>query len=45
VTPSPRQLVAAAHEVWIGARDDARDQQAAGTVRTRFVQLDVTDDA
>jgi NAD(P)-dependent dehydrogenase (short-subunit alcohol dehydrogenase family) len=40
-----RQLVAAGHQVWIGARDDARGQQAADTVGGRFVQLDVTDDA
>jgi NAD(P)-dependent dehydrogenase (short-subunit alcohol dehydrogenase family) len=40
-----RQLVAAGHRVWIGARDDARGQHAAETVGARFVQLDVTDDA
>jgi NAD(P)-dependent dehydrogenase (short-subunit alcohol dehydrogenase family) len=39
-----RQLVAAGHEVWIGARDEARGQQAADMVGARFVQLDVTDD-
>jgi NAD(P)-dependent dehydrogenase (short-subunit alcohol dehydrogenase family) len=40
-----RQLVAAGHQVWIGARDETRGRQAAGTVGARFVQLDVTDDA
>jgi NAD(P)-dependent dehydrogenase (short-subunit alcohol dehydrogenase family) len=40
-----RQLVAAGHRVWIGARDDARGQHAADPVGARFVQLDVTDDA
>jgi NAD(P)-dependent dehydrogenase (short-subunit alcohol dehydrogenase family) len=40
-----RQLFAAGHQVWIGARDDARGRQAADTVGARFVQLDVTDDA
>ena len=39
-----RQLAAAGHRVWIGARDRARGQQAAETVGARFVQLDVTDD-
>jgi NAD(P)-dependent dehydrogenase (short-subunit alcohol dehydrogenase family) len=40
-----RQLLAAGHQVWIGARDQARGQQAANTVGARFVRLDVTDDA
>ena len=40
-----RQLAAAGHHVWIGARDHARGQEAADTVGARFVQLDVTDDA
>ena len=40
-----RQLAAAGHRVWIGARDRARGQQAGETVGARFVQLDVTDDA
>jgi NAD(P)-dependent dehydrogenase (short-subunit alcohol dehydrogenase family) len=40
-----RQLAAAGHQVWIGARDHARGQHAADTVGARFVQLDVTDDA
>src|SRR6185295_5802980 len=40
-----RQLAAAGHQVWIGARDQTRGQQAADAVGARFVQLDVTDDA
>ena len=40
-----RQLTAAGHQVWIGARDHARGQQGADTLGARFVQLDVTDDA
>jgi NAD(P)-dependent dehydrogenase (short-subunit alcohol dehydrogenase family) len=40
-----RQLVAAEHQVWIGARNATRGQQAADAVGARFVQLDVTDDA
>src|SRR5262245_24991082 len=40
-----RQLVAAGHRVLIGARDTARGQEAADTIGTRFVQLDVTEDA
>ena len=40
-----RQLVAAGHRVWIGARDETRGRQAADTIGARFVQLDVTDDA
>ena len=40
-----RQLVDAGHQVWIGARDEARGQHAAETVGARFVRLDVTDDA
>src|SRR5580765_5848611 len=40
-----RQLVAAGHQVWIGARDETRGRQAAAAVGARFVQLDVTDDA
>jgi len=40
-----RQLVAAGHRVWIGARDEARGLQAADAIGARFVQLDVTDDA
>jgi NAD(P)-dependent dehydrogenase (short-subunit alcohol dehydrogenase family) len=40
-----RQLVAAGHKVWIGARDEPRGKQAADTLGARFVRLDVTDDA
>jgi NAD(P)-dependent dehydrogenase (short-subunit alcohol dehydrogenase family) len=40
-----RQLVAAGHQVWIGARDEKRGQQAADAVGASFVQFDVTDDA
>jgi NAD(P)-dependent dehydrogenase (short-subunit alcohol dehydrogenase family) len=40
-----RQLVAAGHQVWIGARDPDRGKQAADALRARFVPLDVTDDA
>ena len=40
-----RQLAAAGHQVWIGARDHTRGQQAADAVGAQFVQLDVTDDA
>jgi NAD(P)-dependent dehydrogenase (short-subunit alcohol dehydrogenase family) len=40
-----RQLVAAGHTVWIGARDAGRGQQAADGLGAKFVQLDVTDDA
>jgi NAD(P)-dependent dehydrogenase (short-subunit alcohol dehydrogenase family) len=40
-----RQLLAAGHQVWIGARDQTRGQQAADAVGARCVQLDVTDDA
>ena len=40
-----RQLAAGGHEVWIGARDHTRGQQAADAIGARFVQLDVTDDA
>jgi NAD(P)-dependent dehydrogenase (short-subunit alcohol dehydrogenase family) len=40
-----RQLTAAGHRVWIGARNPARGQEAADAVGARFVQLDVTDDA
>ena len=39
-----RQLIAAGHQVWIGARDQTRGLQAADVVGARFVQLDVTDD-
>jgi NAD(P)-dependent dehydrogenase (short-subunit alcohol dehydrogenase family) len=40
-----RQLVAAGHTVYVGARDEARGREAAGELGARFVQLDVTDDA
>jgi NAD(P)-dependent dehydrogenase (short-subunit alcohol dehydrogenase family) len=40
-----RQLVAAGHQVWIGARDPDRGQRAADQLGAGFVQLDVTDDA
>jgi NAD(P)-dependent dehydrogenase (short-subunit alcohol dehydrogenase family) len=40
-----RQLAAAGHQVWIGARDLTRGRQAADALGARFVQLDVTDDA
>jgi NAD(P)-dependent dehydrogenase (short-subunit alcohol dehydrogenase family) len=40
-----RQLVAAGHTVYIGARDPERGRRAAEQLGTRFVQLDVTDDA
>jgi NAD(P)-dependent dehydrogenase (short-subunit alcohol dehydrogenase family) len=40
-----RQLVAAGHRAWIGARDEDRGRQAAEQLRARYVQLDVTDDA
>jgi NAD(P)-dependent dehydrogenase (short-subunit alcohol dehydrogenase family) len=40
-----RQLLAAGHQVWIGARDPERGKRAADALNARFVQLDVTDDA
>jgi NAD(P)-dependent dehydrogenase (short-subunit alcohol dehydrogenase family) len=40
-----RQLLAAGHTVYVGARDRARGQAAADELGARFVQLDVTDDA
>jgi NAD(P)-dependent dehydrogenase (short-subunit alcohol dehydrogenase family) len=40
-----RRLTAAGHDVWIGARDEARGRAAADELGARFVQLDVTDDA
>jgi NAD(P)-dependent dehydrogenase (short-subunit alcohol dehydrogenase family) len=42
---SARRLIAAGHDVWMGARDPERGQAAADAVGGRFVQLDVTDDA
>jgi NAD(P)-dependent dehydrogenase (short-subunit alcohol dehydrogenase family) len=40
-----RQLLTAGHDVWIGARDAERGRAVALDLGTRFVQLDVTDDA
>jgi NAD(P)-dependent dehydrogenase (short-subunit alcohol dehydrogenase family) len=40
-----RRLLAAGHTVWIGARDPERGEAAAADLGTRFVHLDVTDDA
>ena len=40
-----RQLIAAGHTVYVGARDEARGHEAADELGARFVQLDVTDDA
>jgi NAD(P)-dependent dehydrogenase (short-subunit alcohol dehydrogenase family) len=40
-----RQLAAAGHTVYVGARDEARGREAAGELGARFVQLDVTDDS
>jgi NAD(P)-dependent dehydrogenase (short-subunit alcohol dehydrogenase family) len=40
-----RQLIAAGHVVYVGARDEARGRAAAEELGARFVQLDVTDDA
>jgi NAD(P)-dependent dehydrogenase (short-subunit alcohol dehydrogenase family) len=40
-----RQLIAAGHTVYVGARDDERGRTAADELGARFVQLDVTDDA
>jgi len=40
-----RRLLAAGHDVWVGARDARRGQEAAEELGARFVQLDVTDDA
>jgi NAD(P)-dependent dehydrogenase (short-subunit alcohol dehydrogenase family) len=40
-----RQLLAAGHDVWVGARDRERGRAAAEELGARFVQLDVTDDA
>jgi NAD(P)-dependent dehydrogenase (short-subunit alcohol dehydrogenase family) len=40
-----RQLVAAGHTVYVGARDESRGRAAAEEVGARFVGLDVTDDA
>ncbi|MFJ9104741.1 SDR family NAD(P)-dependent oxidoreductase [Streptomyces sp. NPDC102405] len=40
-----RQLVAAGHTVYVGARSVERGRGAADQLGARFVQLDVTDDA
>jgi NAD(P)-dependent dehydrogenase (short-subunit alcohol dehydrogenase family) len=40
-----RRLLEAGHDVWIGARDEARGRAAAETLGARFVALDVTEDA
>jgi NAD(P)-dependent dehydrogenase (short-subunit alcohol dehydrogenase family) len=40
-----RQLIAAGHTVYIGARDETRGRLAAAELSARFIQLDVTDDA
>jgi hypothetical protein len=40
-----RQLVAAGHTVYVGARNPVRGRQAAMRIGARFVELDVTDDA
>jgi NAD(P)-dependent dehydrogenase (short-subunit alcohol dehydrogenase family) len=40
-----RRLITAVHAVWLGCRDQARGERAAGELGGRFVQLDVTDDA
>jgi len=40
-----RQLIAAGHTVYIGARDEARGRAAAEELGALFVQLDVTEDA
>jgi NAD(P)-dependent dehydrogenase (short-subunit alcohol dehydrogenase family) len=39
-----RQLVAAGHTVWIGARDDPAGRATAAELGARHTQLDVTDD-
>lgn len=40
-----RQLVAAGHTVYVGARDEAAGRATAAELGACFVQLDVTDDA
>jgi NAD(P)-dependent dehydrogenase (short-subunit alcohol dehydrogenase family) len=40
-----RRLIAEGHDVWVGARDEARGRVAAEELGARFVALDVTDDA
>jgi NAD(P)-dependent dehydrogenase (short-subunit alcohol dehydrogenase family) len=40
-----RQLIAAGHDVYVGARDENRGRAAAEELGARFVRLDVTDHA
>jgi len=40
-----RQLIAAVHTVYVGARDPNRGRQAAERIGARFVEIDVTSDA
>jgi NAD(P)-dependent dehydrogenase (short-subunit alcohol dehydrogenase family) len=40
-----RRLIAAGHDVFVGARDPERGREAAQALGGRFVALDVTDDA
>ena len=40
-----RRLLGQGHDVWMGARDEARGRAAAEELGGRFVLLDVTDDA
>jgi NAD(P)-dependent dehydrogenase (short-subunit alcohol dehydrogenase family) len=40
-----RRLIAAGHDVWLGARDPEAGRAAAGELGGRFLALDVTDDA
>ena len=39
-----RQLIAAGHTVYAGARDEQRGKEAAAQLGARFVLIDVTDD-
>ncbi len=39
-----RRLLAAGHQVWIGARDPQRGREAADALGARYVALDVTDE-
>ncbi|HEY1479573.1 MAG TPA: SDR family NAD(P)-dependent oxidoreductase [Gaiellales bacterium] len=40
-----RALLELGHDVWVGARDPDRGEQAARDLGARFVRIDVTDDA
>jgi NAD(P)-dependent dehydrogenase (short-subunit alcohol dehydrogenase family) len=40
-----RRLLAEGHDVWVGARDEARGRAAAQELGAKYVALDVTDDA